>query len=95
MGGRGRREDHCTECGLTVWDWHRVAEERRVLEEMGALVDQVDFTEVGEASSTCTLCNGTRVVRWGQPDRLGGKEGPCLCTPEGQKYFERNKWWRL
>lgn len=43
--------------------------------------------QVGGPSNadTCPLCKGTKVVNWGQPGRIGGKEGPCICTPAGRR----------
>lgn len=39
----------------------------------------------GPGEAPCTICKGTKVVNWGQPERAGGKEGPCICTPEGRR----------
>lgn len=39
----------------------------------------------GPTEEPCPLCKGTKRVNWGQPGRMGGKEGPCICTPQGRR----------
>ena len=39
----------------------------------------------GPTDVPCTLCKGTKVVKWGTRERIGGKPGPCICTPAGRR----------
>jgi hypothetical protein len=39
----------------------------------------------GPTDAPCTICKGTKVVNWGTRERIGGKTGPCICTPAGRR----------
>ena len=52
-------------------------------DRMSAIESRLDRVEsllrLSPASPDCTLCKGTGVVRWGVPERIDGREGPCIC----------------